>query len=123
MSSSLIPRREDRHLLPFSSVVLKAELSSGSFSCLGYLWDVSSSGACLCLNEDVNELHDAEEMLIRFLGPDENQSLTTRCRVAWLNSVHGARFVGVELCESMDLTATFFHQLLHPRYLQQADRN
>lgn len=117
---SLIPRREERHLLPFYSVVLKAELYASSFSYLGYLWDVSSSGACLCLNEEAETLINGEEVSIRFYGPNQDQPLTSTCRIAWLNSVHGARFVGVELTETMDLTRTFFQQLLTPRYLQQA---
>jgi hypothetical protein len=123
MSQSLIPRREERHLLPFSSVVLKAELVANRFSYLGYLWDVSSSGACLCLSEDAEILTNGEEVSIRFHGPKQDQSLTSTCRIAWLNTVHGARFVGVELTETMDLTSTFFHQLLSPRYLQQAGPN
>jgi hypothetical protein len=52
MSPPPIPRREDRHLIPFSSVVLNAELFTSSFCHVGYLWDVSASGACLCFSEE-----------------------------------------------------------------------
>lgn len=117
MSTSLIPRREDRHLLPFSSVVLQAELFTPNFCHVGYLWDVSASGACLCFSEEASNIHDKDELQVRFLWPEKEQAIISTCRVAWLNSIHGARFVGVELTEAIDLSKTFFSNLLNPKFL------
>jgi hypothetical protein len=117
MSPPPIPRREDRHLIQFSSVVLKAELFTSSFCHVGYLWDVSASGACLCFSEEASNLSDEDDLQVRFLWPEKEQSITSPCRVAWLNSIHGARFVGVELTEAMDLSKTFFSNLLNPKFL------
>jgi len=43
--------------------------------------------------------------------------------VAWLKSMNGARFVGVELTEAMDLSKTFFQDLLNPKFLNQLSPN
>lgn len=102
--------------MPFSSVVLKAELFTSSFCHLGYLWDVSSSGACVCLSEETSNLIADDDLQVRFLSPEKGQSITSSCRVAWLNSIHGARFVGVELTETLDLSQTFFSNLLNPKF-------
>jgi hypothetical protein len=129
MSEPRIPRREERHLLPFSSVVLKVELIANGFSHHGYLWDVTSCGACLCLRDDDDQqLSVGQEALIRFLSPERDdperdESLSSRCWIIWLNSIHGACFAGVELDQTLDLTSTFFHHLLHPRYLHEASPN
>jgi hypothetical protein len=120
MSPPPIPRREDRHLIPFSSVVLKAELFTSSFCHVGYLWDVSASGACLCFSDNDDEagnIHHKDFLHVRFLSPETESAITSPCRVAWLNSMHGARFVGVELTEAMDLSKTFFSNLLNPKFL------
>jgi hypothetical protein len=122
MTTSMIPRREERHLLPFSSVMLKAELFTPNFCHVGYLWDVSASGACLCFSDSDDEasnIHDKDFLHVRFLSPETEQAITSPCRVAWLNSMHGARFVGVELTEAIDLSKTFFHNLLNPKFLNQ----
>ena len=124
MSTSRIPRREERHLLPFFSVVLKVELIADGFTHQGYLWDVTSRGACLCLRDDDDApLSLAQEALIHFISPNQDESLGSRCRIIWLNSMYGACFAGVELDQTLDLSSTFFHQLLHPRYLPEASPN
>jgi hypothetical protein len=120
MTTNLIPRREERHLLPFSSVMLKAELFTKNFCHLGYLWDVSPSGACLCFSEEAAAIANDEPLQVRFLWSENDQTITAPCRIAWLNSVHGASFVGVELSEAMDLSQTFFSNLLNPRVLHPA---
>ena len=123
MSTSLIPRREDRHLLPFSSVVLQAELFTPNFCHVGYLWDVSASVACLCFSEEASNIHDKDEVQVRFLWPEKEQAIISSCRVAWLNSIHGARFVGVELAETIDLSKMFFSNLLNPKFLSHLSPN
>lgn len=123
MSSSLIPRREQRHLLPFSSVLLQAELIQPSFCYMGYLWDVSGCGACLCFSEDVSALTCDETLQVRFCWAEKNQAITTPCRVVWFNSIHGACFVGVEFIQSIDLSTTFFADLLNPKFLSHSAPN
>jgi len=125
MATSLIPRREERHLLPFSSVMIKAELFTPSVSYPGYVWDVSASGACLCFSDsdEVSDIRDAAVLQVRFSWDEKELAITTPCRLAWLKSMNGARFVGVELTEAMDLSKTFFQDLLNPKFLNQLSPN
>ena len=119
MLSALIPRREQRHLLPFSSVMLNAEISDAHHTQRGYLWDISSSGACLCFNHSADDFRCGEPASIRFYSPDKQQSIQVECTIIWMNSVHGALFVGIALNEALDLGTTFFQELLNPRYRQE----
>jgi hypothetical protein len=125
MTTSLIPRREERHLLPFSSVMIKAELFTPNVSYAGFVWDVSASGACLCFGDtdEVSNIRDADDLQVRFSWDEKEQAITTPCRVAWLKSMNGARFVGVQLTEAMDLSKTFFQDLLNPKFLHQLSPN
>jgi hypothetical protein len=125
MTTSHIPRREERHLLPFSSVMIKAELFTPDLSYPGYVWDVSASGACLCFSDsdEVSNIRDAGDLHVRFLWDEKEQVITTPCRVAWLKSMNGARFVGVQLTEAMDLSKTFFQDLLNPKFQHQLSPN
>lgn len=119
-SSSLIPRREQRHLLPFASVQLVAEVrAAGSDPAadawVGHLWDVSESGACLCVPEALTHPEVAGPLQLRILPPGGGPALELPCRLIWRDSVHGAHFLGLELAEPLALASTFLAEHLAVR--------
>lgn len=128
-----IPRREARHLLPFASVVLTAELlplldgqqasdqqyRGAAVALQANVWDISRSGACLCFSEVPPR--DVQGLVFRLNlhQPTTSKTRHCRCRVIWTHRMHGVSFAGVELLEPLDLGAPFFRDLIQPGVLQE----
>jgi len=116
-SSTLIPRWDRRHLVPFASVKLVAELqpavSQGpAETWVGHVWDVSESGACLCFPAVPAS---AGALQLRILPPGGGPALKAPCRLIWPDSVHGAHFLGLELATPLVLASTFLAEHLASR--------
>ena len=119
-SSTLIPRRDRRHLVPFASVKLVAELqpavSQGpAETWIGHVWDVSESGACLCFPDVPAVPASAGALQLRILPPGGGPALEVPCRLIWRDSVHGAHFLGLELATPLALASTFLAEHLASR--------
>lgn len=116
MALHQIPRRDQRHLVPFASVKLVAQVLPGAgaepLPC--HVWDVSESGACLCFTEPPLSLAAGQQLVVQIFAPAGGQSLDLPSRLIWLDAIHGAHFVGIQWGSPLDLANTFLNDLLLP---------
>jgi hypothetical protein len=109
-TTSYKSRRENRHTPPFS--VVRAEIDGPEDSLYaGQLWDISRSGASISLGRNSFNVLKGTEIQLRLRSRHGPEAVTMLSTVRWVDTSHGATFVGLHFANSLE-PGTFLDSFL-----------
>lgn len=97
--------------MPLFDIPIKAVLRLGSERCVGQLWDISRSGACVRFHHALPPDGEGPARL-RIHAPYSEEVIETPVRVAWSNALGPHHYTGLEMVEPVDFSITFLARLM-----------
>ena len=99
-TASYKPRRENRQTPSLS--VVGAEIDGPEDTIYaGQVWDISRSGASISLGRKTFNLLKGTEIQLRLRSRHGTQAMTMRSTVRWVDTNHGATFVGLHFANAI----------------------
>jgi hypothetical protein len=94
------PRGEVRQTPPLS--IMQAEIDGPDNTIYsGQLWDISRSGASICLGRKIFNVLNGTEIQLRLRSRQSPEVVTMPSNVRWVDSNQGATFVGLHFANTL----------------------